>query len=107
MKKVLWSEFASDNLRLIFDYHKRKATITVAKSIKKKIFIATNLLCTQPDIVQVELWLEHLGEGHRYLNVGNYKIIYKAIEDIVLITDLFDTRQDPKTMNEKNEMGCN
>jgi plasmid stabilization system protein ParE len=35
-------------------------------------------------------------EGHRYLVSGNYKIIYKEVNEGILITDVFDTRQDPQ-----------
>jgi len=44
MKKVIWSEFASDNLKIIYNYHKNNANISVAKKIKKKIFEATFLV---------------------------------------------------------------
>ncbi len=40
-----------------------------------------------------------MNEGHRYLVDGNYKIIYKKISEGILITDVFDTRQDPKKIN--------
>jgi hypothetical protein len=32
---------------------------------------------------------------------GNYKIIYKEISEGVLITDVFDTRQDPIKINDE------
>jgi hypothetical protein len=40
-----------------------------------------------------------LGEGHRYLIESNYKIIYKEVPEGILITDVFDTRQDPAKIN--------
>jgi len=43
--------------------------------------------------------LRRLNQGHRYLVRGNYKIIYKEIPDGILITDVFDTRQDPVKIN--------
>ena len=46
--------------------------------------------------------LEELNEGHRYLVKGNYKIIYKEIPEGMLITDVFDTRQDPININDEN-----
>ncbi len=105
MKKVIWSDFASDNLKLIYNYHKNNANISVAKKIKKKIFEATHLVSKQTEMGQVEFWLEHLNEGHRYLVVGNYKIIYRNIDDVILITDIFDTRQNPSTMNDNKRNG--
>ena len=44
---------------------------------------------------QIEVNLQKLGEDHRYLVEGNYKIIYKKVKEGILITDVFDTRQDP------------
>ena len=53
---------------------------------------------------QIEETLAQLEEGRRYLVNNNYKIIYKKIEEGVLITDVFDTRQDPvKTNNPKRK----
>jgi hypothetical protein len=31
---------------------------------------------------------------------GNYKIVYKQVKEGVLITDVFDTRQDPEKIND-------
>jgi hypothetical protein len=33
-----------------------------------------------------------------YLVEGNYKIIYKRVKEGALITDVFDTRQNPSKM---------
>jgi len=43
--------------------------------------------------------LQQLGEKHRYLVRGKYKIIYKKVEEGILLTDVFDTRQDPVKLN--------
>ena len=49
----------------------------------------------------IEINLEKINEGHRYLVKGNYKIIYKEVPEGVLITDVFDTRQDPIKINKE------
>lgn len=49
---------------------------------------------------QIESTLEQIGEGHRYIIEGNYKIIYKKVREGILITDVFDTRQDPKKISD-------
>ena len=46
--------------------------------------------------------LLQLDEGHRYLVSNNYKIVYKNVIEGVLITDVFDTRQDPIKINNPN-----
>lgn len=73
---VFWSEFASLQLLNIYQYYKSVAGYKVANKIKSKIFEASRQLNTHPLSGQLELNLEHLNEGHRYLVNGNYKIIY-------------------------------
>jgi plasmid stabilization system protein ParE len=85
----------------IYGYYKINAGEGVAMKIKSDIFKATNQLKRHPYSGQLEMNLEHLAEGHRYLLKGNYKIIYKEIEEGILITDVFDTRQNPVKINDK------
>lgn len=47
---------------------------------------------------QMEEHLKETGLGYRYLIEENYKIIYLIYNDYVLITGIFDTRQDPEKM---------
>lgn len=47
---------------------------------------------------QFEEGLEHLGLDHRRLLVGHFKIIYRVIGKTILVTDIFDSRRDPKGM---------
>ncbi len=100
--KVLWSDFSVEMLFEIYTYHKEKASPSIAKKIKSEILSATKQLKKYPASGQIELNLEKLNEGHRYLVQGNYKIIYKEIPEGLLITDIFDTRQDPVKLNEEN-----
>jgi len=96
---VFWSEFASLQLLNIHQYYKSVAGYKVANKIKSKIFEASRQLYAHPLSGQLESNLEHLNQGHRYLVSGNYKIIYKPIPEGILITDIFDARQDPQKMN--------
>ena len=98
-KKIIWSEFASDMLKETYLYHKEVAGIRIAKRIKTKIFSSTKQLKNYPDSGQIEPTLEVLNEGHRYLVSGHYKVVYKEVSEGILITDLFDTRQDPIKIN--------
>lgn len=98
--KILWSDFASEMLFEIFEYYREVAGEKIAMSILTKIFDATNQLLYLPDSGQIESNLKQLGENHRYLVSGNYKIIYKGIPEGLLITDVFDTRQNPIKMND-------
>ncbi|KAF0128586.1 MAG: plasmid stabilization system family protein [Bacteroidetes bacterium] len=106
--KILWSDFSIEMLVEIYNYYKDKASPAIARKIKTDIFSATKQLKKFPESGQTELNLEKLHEGHRYLVKGNYKIVYKEVPQGLLITDVFDTRQEPLKLNdEKREPGSN
>lgn len=96
MGQVVWTYFATLELKNIFLYHKLVASESVAEKIKKSIFNATKMLTKHPFIGQIEENLIGLKQGHRYLIEGNYKIIYKVINKDIYITDVFDCRQNPQ-----------
>lgn len=93
--KIIWTDFASDSLFQIYKYYQVAAGENVAQRIRSRIFAATRQLTKHPLSGQLEPNLKKLYEDHRYLVEGNYKIIYKRIKEGILITDVFDTRQDP------------
>lgn len=97
--KVIWSDFASGALKEIYDYYKETASESVARKIKESIFKSTRQLIIYPESGQVEETLSQLQEGHRYLVVNNYKLVYKKVKEGILIADVFDTRQDPIKIN--------
>jgi plasmid stabilization system protein ParE len=69
-----------------------------ADKIKKSIFSATKPIIRQPFIGAVEENLIDLKQGHRYIVEGNYKIIYRLIDNEIYITDNFYCRQNPTKM---------
>lgn len=77
-------------------YYKLVANESIAEKIKKSIFSATKILVKQPFIGQIEENLADLKQSHRYLVEGNYKIIYRVIDENIYITDVFDCRQNPQ-----------
>jgi plasmid stabilization system protein ParE len=99
--KIIWTDFATGTLLDIYQYYKLKASPAVARKIKTEILETTKQLIKHPYSGQVEFNLEKLKEGHRYLVKGNYKIIYKEVVEGILITDVFDTRQDPVKINDE------
>lgn len=98
--EVVWSEFSQIALKDIFNYYKKNASKSVAIKIKNQILLSTKHLIENPEIGQIEVLLEQLNESHRHIITGNYKIIYKIIENHILITDVFDARQNPIKMNQ-------
>lgn len=100
--KVIWSDFAIRMIKQIHFYHKEKASIKIANKIKKDIFSTTKQLQKHPFSGSEEKVLKKLNQNHRYLVNGNYKIIYKSVKEGILITDIFDTRQNPDKTNIQN-----
>ena len=93
--KVTFTDHAKSNLRSIFKHYKDVASVRVAKSIKTKIIASTKDLANFVNKFQEEEYLKIMNVGHRRYISGNYKIIYKLEKQQIIITDIFDTRQDP------------
>ena len=98
--KIVWTDFAIENLKIIFDFYSAKASKKVAHQIRKKILESTKQLIIQPKSGQKELNLEKLNQDYRYIVIGNYKIIYRIHQNEVIINDVFDTRQNPEKMKD-------
>lgn len=96
--EIVWTEFATNSLKDIFDYHKSKVSLTVAKRIKNKILVSTKRLSNNPELGQEEFFLKDLNKKHRYLISGNYKIIYCLRDSVIIIEDIFDVRRNPNKM---------
>ena len=101
--KIIWTDFAANSLLEIYQFYKASANINVASIIRTNIFNATKQLIKHPLSGQLEPNLIRLNKENRYLVEGNYKIIYKRVKEGVLITDVFDTRQDPSKMQIRNK----
>ena len=101
--RVIWSNFAIERLKEIYIYYREVAGRRIALKINNRIFKSSKRLINHPKSGQLEDSLKKLDEGYRYLVVGNYKLIYKEVKEGVLITDVFDTRQNPVKMNKPNK----
>ncbi|MBW8051805.1 MAG: type II toxin-antitoxin system RelE/ParE family toxin [Cytophagales bacterium] len=99
--KVIWTKSARGDLSSIYLYYKEKVNSKIARKIRSTIFRRTDVLKRHPFAGQQEEMLKVLQEGHRYLVKGNYKIIYKITEKKVFITQVFDARQDPQKLLQK------
>lgn len=99
--KILWTDFASNELEDIFKYYKENVNLQIAKKIKSGIFSKINQLKKMPQSGTIDPHLKKLEEGHRYLVQGNYKIVYKEMSEGILITDIFDSRRNPSKINDQ------
>ena len=92
------SEYAASRLDAIWDYYAEEASERVANRITNKILDDIEWLKDNPRGGQYEPLLDHLGLGHRRKVSGNYKIIYRIIDNLIFVSDIFDSRQDPEEM---------
>ena len=96
--KILWTDFAIDQLKDIFDYHLINSSPNVAQRLVQKIIDATVILENNPKSGRKEDLLADRHQEFRFVIVKNYKVIY-CIDyefNIVNIAIVFDTRQNPK-----------
>jgi len=95
VKKIFITDYAKQQLKSIYEYHKNNVNLDTAKKISVSILSQLKYLAKNPLMFQIEENLAELNLSHRRLIIGNYKIIYRIEDDIVYITDIFDTRQNP------------
>jgi plasmid stabilization system protein ParE len=101
--RVVWTKSALASLQYIYQYYKRNVSITIALNIRELILTASLQLESFPSSGQLEEILNETKYTFRYIIRGRYKIIYTILKDKVFITDIFDTRQDPDKIKERNK----
>jgi plasmid stabilization system protein ParE len=101
--KIYWTSFAKSELQNIFEYYREYASIRVAKKLTAGIALETKKLKKQPEIGQIEDFLDGFAFQYRYLVYKNYKIVYYIdnARRVIEIHDVFDTRQNPIKISRK------
>ena len=99
--EVYWTLFAEDKLTDIFEYYSFNAGIKVAQNLVTGIIEESLKLGNNPFIGQREELLIDRIQEYRYLIFNNYKIIYwiDEINKMILVSHVFDTRQNPIKIN--------
>jgi plasmid stabilization system protein ParE len=100
---IYWTDFAKNELKNIFNYHKEKASLKIARKIILNIIKITNDLSKFPEMGAQENLLIERPQNFRYLISTNYKIIYwiNHKKNRIEIVDIFDTRQNPVKISRK------
>lgn len=93
--KIRITQKAEERLKEIYQYYKREASITIARRIKDSILERIKILKDYKELGPIDEHLKFLNLGHRKLTEGNYKIVYRIEKNIIYITDIFDSQQDP------------
>lgn len=102
--KIVWTDFAIRNLKDIFDYYAANVNKKLAHKIRRQILSSSKQLQKNPNSGPIEPNLTGLKKTYRYLVSGNYKLIYRIIDNQIVINDVFDTRQNPSKMNDENRI---
>lgn len=97
---MIWTDFAIENLKNIFDFYSKKANKKIAHKIRKDVLATAKQLLKNPNSGQIEFNLLELNQNHRYLVCGNFKIIYRIEGELLIISDIFDGRQNPIKIND-------
>ena len=97
---VEWSEQVASSLEEIFGYHKKEAGVRGARKIATKITQRTRILSDNSLVGQREELLKDLSVEFRYLVEGNYKILYYTLPEKVVISLVFDCRQNSEKMRD-------
>jgi toxin ParE1/3/4 len=74
--KILWTDFAINQLKDIFDYHLLNASSNIAQKLIQRIIEATIILENNPKSGRKEALLDTRTLEFRFIIVKNYKIIY-------------------------------
>ncbi|SRR5690554_1734826 len=94
--KIYFTEQSLVSLHESLEFISDQISAEKLQQIRNQILNATDILLKNPKLGQPEEYLTHLNLGHRRIIEGHYKIIYRAKGQSIYVTDIFDTRQDPK-----------
>lgn len=81
-------------IRLLARTHSKEYLVRLKREVDQQV----KQLLIRPLAGAFEPELEHLGAEHRRVVVGPFKIIYRLTTNAVYVTDIFDSRRDPKEM---------
>lgn len=96
--KLVYTEEALKGLQEALDFIAAKVADEKLAEIRDRIVNKADILLDNPFIGQEEEYLDHHQKGHRRIIEGHYKIIYLVEGEVIIVTDIFDTRQDPSKM---------
>jgi len=98
VKQIFWTETAKMSLKIIFDYYKTNVNILIANKIKNKILDDIKLLESGFFVTAKEPLLSNFEKEYRYFVSDSYKIIYFVDNQKIIISLVFDARQNPEKL---------
>jgi plasmid stabilization system protein ParE len=97
------TDFAKSELQKIYNYYQSVASDVTALKVIERILDAIEVLERTPNLGTAEQLLESLQNKYFYIVSGNYKIIFYRTIKVIFITDIFDCRQNPKKILDRNK----
>lgn len=96
--KLVYTEQAISSLQECLDFFPPDVSAEKVNEIRDRILARADKLLLSPYMGQQEEYLSHMGQSHRRVVEGIYKIIYRVENDVIIITDIFASPQDPSKM---------
>lgn len=93
--KIVWSVQATESLKDIFDYHKKKST-QKAKSLRSDILNAPKKI-----VFAQQYQVDDINPKYRRIVIRDYKLIYREKDNTILVIDIVSTKQSPDILKGK------
>jgi len=96
--QLVFTDQAINHLKECLDFLSPDVDDEKRIQLREAILTKANKLLSTPYMGQKEMYLDHLAQDHRRIIERYHKIIYRVEGDVIYITDIFDSRQDPAKM---------
>jgi plasmid stabilization system protein ParE len=95
--KLEVTQYAIDHLVVSIEVTMKDIDHGKKAAIVDEVIDGAHFLLAHPKAGQVEVRLANGREYRRWV-IGHFKIIYRIDGDRIIVTDIFDSRQDPRNI---------
>jgi toxin ParE1/3/4 len=96
--KIIYTEFAQRCIEEIKAYYIKEAGVKIASKVIKAILSKANTLKNYPNIGTIE----PSNSEFKFIVIFEYKIIFKRIDDVFIIADIFHCAQNPNKIGDED-----
>ena len=93
--KIIWDHEAKYSLHNIYNYIKKKKSVSVAGKVRNRIVSSVKSLSDFAEKFEAEPVLSDEPGNYRYKVIWSYKIIYEVTKEALHIVDIFHTSRNP------------
>ncbi len=101
--QVKFTKQAQDELDKIADYYSTNANEDVAERLVVGIVAKATALQRFPNLGVLDPNLVNARFTYKYVVYKKFKIIFRKTKNVIYINDIFDARQDPQKLVERNK----